>query len=154
LIPVAASAHGGVEHNTDDAVVTLFQGPLSPIVRDKVKTDFVFSDKNNHRLKNTPVKLTITDIHEDHPEGDRIILTQNLKTDVNGILSFEKRYAKPDFYDIDLDFRVNGKAQEAGFLLQVRNPYKNWFSLTYIGVLAAGMAAGWFAAKRWGNKDT
>jgi len=148
LMPLAVYAHGGVQHNTDDAVIALYQTPLSPVVREHVETDFIFSDKTGVRLINMPVKLTLTDNHTGDETKDKVALIQNTKTDANGILRFSYRYPKPDFYDIDLDFTVNGKPQEGGFLLQIRNPYKNWYSLTYIVVLLIGLGSGWFLASR------
>jgi hypothetical protein len=152
FLPVTALAHGGVEHNTDDAVVQLFQKPLSPVAREYVVTDFIFTAKDGSRLRNIPVKLTLTDTHEGDASKDQVVLERSTKTDANGIVSFGYRYAKPDFYDIDLDFEVNGRAQEAGFLLGIRNPYKNWYTLGYIVVLLAGIGLGWLAAWRFSRQ--
>lgn len=148
LFPAVALAHGGVEHNTDDAVVQLYQTPLSPVAREYVVADLIFSAKDGSRLKNMPVTLTLTDTHEGDESKDRVVLERSTKTDANGIVSFGYRYAKPDFYDIDLDFEVNNRPQEAGFLISVRNPYKNWYSLGYVVVFAAGGGLGWLAARR------
>ena len=148
LMPMTVLAHGGVQHNTDDAVIALYQTPLSPVVREYVETDFIFSDKAGARLKNMSVKLTLTDNYTGNEAKDKVVLVQNTKTDANGILRFAYRYPKPDFYDIDLDFTVNDKPQEGGFLLQIRNPYKNWYSLTYIFVLLIGLGGGWFFSQR------
>lgn len=148
LIPAMVLAHGGVEHNTDDAVVQLYQSPLSPVAHEFVKADFIFADKVGNRLQNMPVKLTLTDTHQADESKDKVILARDTKTDANGIVSFGFRYSKPDYYDIDLDFALNGKPQEAGFLVGVRNPYKNWYSLGYVAVFGLGCAAGYLVF--WG----
>ena len=149
ILPVQALAHGGVQQNTDNAIVTLYQTPLSPVVCEKVTTDFVIKSKDGDRLKNMPVKLSLTDTYYGDSTKDKMVLTQNLRTDANGLLAFSYRYAKPDYYDIDLDFKVDGKSQESGFLIQVRNPYKNWYSLTYVAVLGVGLGLGcWLARSR------
>jgi hypothetical protein len=146
-MPSVAMAHGGVEHNTDDAVVLLYQAPISPIMRERVTSSFIFTDKSGNRLTNMPVTLTLTDTFYGDESKDKKVLTQNVKTDANGMVSFTYRYAKPDYYDIDLDFDVNGSPQEAGFLTQVRNPYKTWYSLTYIPVLFIGALGGAILAR-------
>jgi hypothetical protein len=146
-------AHGGVEHNTADGVVTLFQTPLSPVTREYTVASFIFADKTGSRLTNMPVKLTVTDTYYGDESKDKVILTRELQTDANGLISFGFRYPKPDYYDLDLDFDMNGKPQEAGFLIQVRNPYKTWYSLTYLFVLRAGAGIGWFLHSRRSRAD-
>jgi len=141
LSPISADAHGGMQQNTDDAVITLYQEPLSLVIGEHVALSFVFSDKSDNRLRNMPVKLTLIDTYHGNAKKDKTLLTKTYTTDANGIINFNYTFWKPNYYDFDLDFRAANRDQQAGFLVQVSG--LSWLAyglMAGTAALGAGLA--------------
>jgi hypothetical protein len=119
----------GIEKSAGDVTVYVFQGPISPLVGEKVKLTFALRDKSvkikeslsEQNLKNHPVTLSVIDTFFGDESKDKKIYKKEFRTDANGNFSFEYTFDKENYFDIDLDFKDNkGVTQEVGFLIQPR----------------------------------
>ena len=124
--PALVFAHGGVEKTVGTTMVFLNQTPLSPFVGEQVHLPFVFTDeKSNNPLVNIPVIVTVTDTFLGDETKDKIIYSNTMSTDVNGVLDFMYTFHKENYFDIDLHFKdAAGNDQETGFLVQAREIQK------------------------------
>lgn len=147
VLPITAFAHGGVEKQSGNTTVYLTQSPLSPIVGETVQFTLVFNKGENiERLKNYPVTLSLIDTFYGDESKDKIILTQEQQTDVNGAISFEYTFNKENYFDVDLKFKdpVTGENQDTGFLIQPRiaiNSGVNYWQLLVAGIMGLILGA-------------
>src|SRR5581483_4287547 len=89
LMPVTAFAHGGVSQNIGNAVVILNQSPLSPFVGEKVQMAFTITDTKLVAIPNLGLELTLTDTYFGDAAKDKLVETQQLRTDANGTFVFD-----------------------------------------------------------------
>lgn len=134
VFPLTIFAHGGVEKRAENILVTLFQTPLSPFVGEKVNFAFILTDiSKNTRLVNKSARLVVTQTALGDPKKDKVILTQNVRSDVNGTINFSYAFPSTNYYDIDLQL---GKAKDegsvTGFLVQPRENNNDQIELLYV----------------------
>ena len=118
-----AQAHGGVEKTAGNVTIVLYQDPLSPLVGENVQMTFVLINKNTFQpVANLPVHLNLTDTFFGDVSRDKIIISEDLKTDNNGSLQFSYTFTKENYFDVDLKFNdpIDHKAEDNGFLIQPR----------------------------------
>jgi hypothetical protein len=135
--PLLAQAHGGVSKVVGNAVVTLNQSPLSPLVGEHVMFNFKLTDLAGQALPNVSVKLTLIDTYFGDASQDKVILQEEFKTDANGIFDFGQAFDKENYFDIDLSFNdpVSSEDEQTGFLIQPRDGPKadgRWKRLAYV----------------------
>ncbi len=120
--PMISSAHGGVEKSAGDITVHINQTPLSPLVGEEVRINFVLEDSDGIKLRNSPVKLTLIDTFFDDATQDQVILTQTKTTDNNGSFDFTHTFDKENYFDLDLAFTDPTTREElnTGLLIQPR----------------------------------
>lgn len=116
------SAHGGVEKVAGDYIVVLNQTPLSPLIGEEVKMNFVITDKTmTKRISNLDVGFSLVDTFTGDESRDKIILKKEFKTDANGSFDFAYTFDKENYFDSDLSFKDDkGEVQSTGFLVQPR----------------------------------
>lgn len=124
-------AHGGMKQIGGDIIVTDFQTPLSPYVGEKVTSTYIFTNSANVRLVNKPVTLKLIDTYYGDQSKDKVILTKQMTTDVNGIIFYDYTFNKANYFDTELTFTDSHNVlQTIGFLIQTRDrtsPYLSWF---------------------------
>src|SRR5581483_12438559 len=103
--PLHFFAHGGVEKQAGNILVTLFQTPLSPLVGEDVAFSFTLTtpDKNK-RLVHKQARLVVTQTAYNNPSKDKIVYSKEVSSDVNGIINFSYAFPTTDYYDIDVQF--------------------------------------------------
>lgn len=152
LIATAASAHGGVQRIAGNAVVTLYQSPISPFVGEPVKMTFALTGPGGAALADREVELTLTDTFTGDESKDKVVLTKTYRTDANGDLEFDQTFPNPDYFDVDLSFAdpVTGDEDEAGFLVQPRAlPSTGPATTTGAAAgFAAGLSIAWLVSRR------
>jgi hypothetical protein len=148
LFPLTALAHGGVSKDVGNATVYLNQSPISPFVGEKVVMAFSLKDKNSQPLKNLTVKLTLIDTYLGDQSKDKVILTQNVVTEVNGDFEFDYTFPKENYFDVEMDFAdpITHEDLNTGFLVQPRDVsrYKILIAVVGVGCLAIGY---WIGSK-------
>ncbi len=149
VLPGLAFAHGGVEKSTDNVVIFLTQTPLSPLVGEKVKMNFVVASSKNklERFKNFEVQLSLIDTFYGDASRDRTILSETRRTDANGAIEFVYTFEKENFFDIDLEFvdPVSKEKDDLGFLVLPRtNPtiINNTSVWNYVTAVTIGLILG------------
>lgn len=142
--PLLLYAHGGVEKTAGGVVIVLKQDPISPLVGEKVKMNFVFIDKDNRleRYPHFPVTLSLIDTYYGDESKDVEILRRTLKTDINGSLDFEYTFKRENYFDINFTFKdpTTKNLEETGFLIQARdsanlNIVEKDYKVTYFVIL-------------------
>ena len=126
LFPLHVFAHGGVEKQAGNILVTLFQTPLSPLVGEDVAFSFTLTtpDKNK-RLVHKQARLVVTQTAYNNPSKDKIVYSKEVSSDVNGIINFSYAFPTTDYYDIDVQFgKPDDEANTTGFLVQPRQNLK------------------------------
>lgn len=140
LFPSITFAHGGMDKEVGEYVIHFSQDPMSPLVGEVVKINFVFLIKNsNVRIGNLPVSVSIIETYHGDESKDQKILEKEFKTDTNGSLDFVYTFNKENYFDIELSFKdPSGRNLETGFLVQSRSYKKgdNFIFLTIIAIIA------------------
>jgi len=139
LIAPSAFAHAGVMKTSGSTDIVLYQSPISPLVGEKVRMTFVFTEHDqNDQIRELPVVLRLIDTVYGNKAADTVILEKDMRTDVNGALKFDYVFSKQNHFDVELTFDDPAGAQTVGFLVQPRA-----FSFVQKGTLfASGMLGG------------
>jgi len=126
-LPSITYAHGGVEKQAGNILVTLFQTPLSPLVRENVNFAFILTDPTKTKmLKNKQARIVVTQTTVGDATKDTIVFTKIVKSDTNGVINFSYSFPKTNYYDIDLAFgKPQDEANTTGFLVQPRENLQN-----------------------------
>ncbi|HSW97883.1 MAG TPA: hypothetical protein VLF89_08715 [Candidatus Saccharimonadales bacterium] len=121
------SAHGGVEKSAGNILVTLFQSPLSPLMGENVTFSFILTDPaKKHVLKSKKVHVVITKTFTGDASRDQVVFSKDVRSDVNGTITFTYSFPTTNYYDIDLAFgRPNDEESTTGFLVQPRANLQN-----------------------------
>ncbi len=126
LVPASIYAHGGAAQIAGNTVVSIKQNPLSPLIGEEVSVSFVLRDRQDvsKPLPGIPVRIRLIDTFYGDESKDQIILTKNIKTDVNGAFDFSYTFNKQNYFDIDLtyDDPETGEELETGYLVYPRDP--------------------------------
>lgn len=142
LFVTTVDAHGGVEKSEGFVTIFFNQFPMSPLVGETVKMNFVFKDKVTYQnLINTDVTLSVIDTFRGDESKDTVIFKKNLRTDVNGSFDFEYTFHKENYFDIELIFPdKKGQILTTGFLIQPRqaNKIRSISPLAIFGVFIFG----------------
>jgi len=131
--------------------VYLTQNPFSPLVGENVVMSFIIRNEKNEPLKKLDVQLVLIDTFYNDATKDKEILTKDLVTDENGVVEFNYKFDKENYFDVELTFAdpVTHESLNTGFLVQPRTvsvPDNNWkYILVIIGSLAVGY---WIKSKR------
>src|SRR5258708_6640673 len=126
-LPSITYAHGGVEKQAGNILVTLFQTPLSPFVGEKVNFAFILTDPTKTKMsKNKQARIVVTQTTVGDATKDTIVFTKIVKSDTNGVINFSYSFPKTNYYDIDLEFgKSQDEANATGFLVQPRENLQN-----------------------------
>lgn len=116
------AAHGGVEKSVGGVTIFFSQNPISPLVGETVRMNFLFKDKVTFQnLIDTDVALAVIDTYRGDERKDKKIFEKIIKTDANGSLDFEYRFEKENHFDIELTFPdQKGQILTTGFLILPR----------------------------------
>ncbi len=134
-----AFAHAGVMKTSGMTDIVLYQSPVSPLVGERVRMTFVFTehDKNDQKSE-LPVLLRLIDTVYGNEAADTVILAKSMLTDANGAIAFEYIFPRQNHFDVELTFDDAAGAQTVGFLVQPRA-----FSFMQKGTLfASGVLGG------------
>jgi hypothetical protein len=153
LSPLAAAAHGSVEHVAGNTIVSLSQHPLSPLVDEEITMTFILSHKDAHsRLVDTDVTLNVIRTTEGDAEKDAVIRTETLRTDVNGTFKAQVGpFDEERYYDVELTFKdpVTQEVITTGFLIEPRAlPQPPQTPMELAAALAFMALAGYCAGRR------
>lgn len=147
LTPLRVLAHGGTEKSSGNTIVFLTQNPISPLIGEQVRMNFVFAPKDNilERRRNLPVTLVLKDTFYGDETKDEVLLTREFKTDANGSFNFDYTYGAEGYFDIELQFleSENGSPQKIGFLVQPRHiAVGNINVIHFLATMFAGIVIG------------
>ncbi len=140
-IPALTYGHGGVQKQAGNTTIYISQNPISPLVGEEIEITFVLKQGLNEPLVNADVELALIDTFYGDESRDKVILTQQKKTDANEAFEFSYRFNKESYFDVDLKFKdlKTGEIQQTGYLIQPRNRtimYKN----NVLVIFAVGIA--------------
>lgn len=141
-----AFAHGGVQNSAGNVTATFFISPLLPKVNQNSTISFNITDKNtNKRIANYPAILRIKENEDENEDHDKILVSKNVKSDVNGAIQTEFKFPTNKIYDIELEFpQVKDAENEVGFLVQPeQNPSNPNLYVVIALSLLAGIAVGY-----------
>src|SRR5260221_1431830 len=112
----AVSANGGYEKRAGDITVYINQSPISPLVGENVKMNFVFKEEGKiQALSDFNVDLSVIDTYYGDQRKDRVIFKKSFVTDVNGSYDFDYTFHKENFFDIEFSFKdPAGNIQSTG----------------------------------------
>ncbi len=155
--PLLSQAHGGVSQTVGNVVVHLNQTPISPLLGEEVTMNFSIRNLQNKPIPNLPIELNLTDTFYGDATKDKLILTKNFTTDVNGDFAFTYSYNKENYFDIDLNFQDPDTKQdeETGFLVQPRDAViisTKQAIYQDLGLLAMGFLLALIAQEYWWRK--
>lgn len=151
LLPSIALAHGGVQKSAGNITVYITQSPISPFVAEEVQFTFVLGKTDSlGRLREWPVTLTLIDTFYGDESKDKVILSEQKKTDANGAFQFTYTFPRENYFDIDLKFKdpTTGKEENTGFLVQPRlatNTHTDYYKFVGIAIASAIVGAGIYA---------
>src|SRR6266404_3677583 len=125
--PSFVFAHGGFERRAGDITVYINQSPISPLVGENVKMNFVFKEEGKiQALSNFKVDMSLIDTFYGDQSKDKLILKKSFVTDVNGSYDFDYTFHKENFFDVEFTFKdPAGNIQTTGYLIQPRQVKQN-----------------------------
>jgi hypothetical protein len=104
--------------------------------------NFSLKDNKNQPLKNLSVRLVLIDTYFGDQTKDKIILTKEIITDVNGDFEFDYTFPKQNYFDVELNFAdpVTHEDLNTGYLVQPRSLVKDKIldGLILVGSLTIG----------------
>jgi hypothetical protein len=113
-------AHGGVQNSAGDVTVTFFQEPFLPKVNEQTTLSFILTNKQTGvRLPDYPAALKITEVQDDNPANDKVLLEKDVRSNVNASIETTYKFPTNKIYDIEIEFpEMQAEENAVGFLLQ------------------------------------
>ena len=154
-LPLPSFAHNENENSSDEHIVEVSQDPLSPLMGEKVRIEFIIKDKQGIPAANLGGELTVKKrnnrklVGNDTKQDVDIVYQRSDSTDRQGTIEISYLFKDEGIYDVEFSWDKETKKDSVGKLIQVRRPYtqssaaeiiKNiWL---YVGLAFFGMIIG------------